>query len=328
MRIQLLAIVGCLLVLVPFIYSTPTASMAARSATSEACSPRGWAPQEFGLKDHTIFWYNGAYYLASIYLTTSRYEDRFAYARSVDLCSWEELDPILTERQTDTWDEFRIWAPFVFEEDGVYYLYYTGVTNEYTQSTMLATSTNPADPSAWIPRGMIFQPQHPGMSWQGAGHWSDARDPTVLKANGRYYLYYTGADQDRGIVGVATADNPVGPWRDWGAMIQGEGGMLESPGVIEYDGWYYLFYNHTDTAIGPQIHVGPTPTGPWSAPSDLQPGWAHEIWTAPDGTWMTSYLTSYSVTIRPVQWIGPAPARLFIAEQVWRSLVPVIRVGE
>ena len=45
---------------------------------------------------------------------------QFAYARSADLCNWETLTPILAERVPESWDENVIWAPFVYEEAGVF----------------------------------------------------------------------------------------------------------------------------------------------------------------------------------------------------------------
>ena len=86
----------------------------------EECENPGWFPTEFGLKDHSIFWYDGYYYIVSIFLPP---EDRFAYARSDNFCDWEVLSPILTERIPGAWDEMSIWAPFVFEEDGNYFHY-------------------------------------------------------------------------------------------------------------------------------------------------------------------------------------------------------------
>jgi hypothetical protein len=32
------------------------------------CTRPGWFPTDFGLKDHSIFWFDGYYYMVSIYL--------------------------------------------------------------------------------------------------------------------------------------------------------------------------------------------------------------------------------------------------------------------
>jgi hypothetical protein len=266
------------------------------------CAEPGWAPTHINLKDHTVFLYRDHYYLASIASPPAYDEDRFAYARSTDLCTWEDLGYILTNRSVGGWDDEQIWAPFVYEEDGIFWMFYTSVTTGKAQSILLATSTDPANPASWQAQSVILQPSHPGMIWEGRGTWSDARDPMVLKAGDRYYMYYTGLDAGGGIVGVATAERLVGPWRDQGATLTVPGAMLESPGVIENKGWYYLYYNRVKDRTGPAVQVGPSPLGPWSLPRPLGPGWAHEFWRARNGRWMASYLTVPDITIRPVSW--------------------------
>lgn len=266
------------------------------------CLYPGWHPAEFGLKDHTVFLYDDWYYLISIYLSPEHWEDRFAYARSQDLCTWQVLDPILTQRLPGAWDAFRVWAPFVIQEEGVFYLFYTGVTQEITQSIMLATSTNPADPASWQSQGMVFQPNHPTMIWPGRGFWSDARDPTVLPGENQYYLYYTGLDRAGGIIGVALAPSLAGPWNDAGPILTLPNAIPESAGVLSYQNHYYLYYHRTQTDPGAKVHVGDRPAGPWTQNAPLSPGWAHEFWQDRDGNWRTSYLTDYSVTIDRVIW--------------------------
>ncbi len=59
-------------------------------AQPAACARLGWFPTTFGLKDHTIFLVAGTYYLASIWLAPGHNEEQFAYARSTDLCHWED----------------------------------------------------------------------------------------------------------------------------------------------------------------------------------------------------------------------------------------------
>ncbi len=287
----------------------------------------GWFPDTFGLKDHTVFWHKDAYYIASIYLGEDEHEDRFAYATSADLCHWTLLDGILRDRPAGGWDEFRIWAPFVYEENGVYYLFYTGVTQSFAQSIMLATSSDPADAALWTRQGVVFQPSHSESVWGGFDTWSDCRDATVVKAGATYFMYYTGLDLDGGIVGLATAPYPAGPWTDWGALVTDANAMLESPTLVFYGGLYYLFYN----ASGPEgstelYHYGPTPAGPWSTALPLYPGWAHEIWTGPDQNWYTSFLTDYSVTIRPLTWNDfHVPPRPFIGPTIYRQFLPAMR---
>lgn len=314
--------------------------------TAPPCQKPGWFPTGFGLKDHTIFWHAGYYYLVSIYLPG---ETQFAYGRSTDLCTWETLAPILTERRAGSWDEYAVWAPHVFVENGVYYMYYTGVTNHYTQSILLATTTNPAEPASWEEQGVVFQPDHPGDNWQ-AGQWADCRDPAVFRIGPQLYLYYTAADETGGIIGLATAADPAGPWRDWGTVIDpvklpsisredpGEAAwqssaaympsriqtnIPESATIFYAHSSYYLFYHYSG---GDEVYrIGPSPAGPWSEPRTIAPGWAHEVWTGQAGQVYTSYLTSYAVTISPLTWnMAFDPPRPFIGSQVFNTILPLI----
>ena len=126
------------------------------------CEKKGWFPSNFGLKDHHVFIHDGYYYLISIFVpqetTNPLLQDRFAYARSLDLCSWEDLTPVLPDRTPGSWDEAAVWAPNVYQENGTYYLYYTGVTNDLTQSILLVTTSDPSDPESWTKQDMVFQP--------------------------------------------------------------------------------------------------------------------------------------------------------------------------
>lgn len=325
----ILFVVVILMIRTPrFVQGQNAISQKKSAAEWPPCEQPGWFPDEFDLKDHTVFWHDDYYYIASIYMGPLGWENRFAYARSENLCSWEDLGTILRNRPSDGWDSGSIWAPFVLEVNGTHYMYYTGVVTYRTQSIMLAATDTPEDPYSWQRYGMIFQPAHEGMVWPGEGRWSDCRDPTVRYWGSLYYLYYTGQDIDGGIVGLATSESPEGPWRDWGAILTIPNTMLESPTVVLYDGWYYLVYHRTD-GTGEEMRVGPSPAGPWSEAQLFRPGWAHEIWRTPDGKWMTSYLTNYQISIQSLSWDDAfSPAWPFIGEQVFHIWMPFLRQSE
>jgi hypothetical protein len=302
------------------------ATSRAAPETAPPCDRPGWFPEDFGLKDHTVFWHAGLYYIAAIYLAEEGREEQFAYGSSPDLCQWTDLGGILHERPAGEWDEFRIWAPYVFYEAGVYYLYYTGVTQAFAQSIMLATTANPADPGSWQRQGVVFQPSHEGSVWGGFDTWSDCRDPAVFKIGGLYHMYYTGLDLGGGIVGLATALGPAGPWTDWGPILTIPGAMPESPTLTHHAGLYYLFTTNSGGSMsGGVYHYGPTPAGPWSQAYQFRPGWAHELWTGQDGQDYASFLNSYAVNIRPLTWNEyHDPPRPFVGDTIHRLHVPLI----
>jgi beta-xylosidase len=292
-----------------------------RAAIENAnCDRLGWFPTGFGLKDHSVFRYDGFYYIVSIRIPD---EKGFAYARSTDLCNWEDLGLIINERVSGEGDEFAIWAPFVWNDNGIFYLYYTGVSRKYTQSIMLAVSDNPADPGSWKRLGTIFQPDHLGTLWK-AGRWADCRDATILKVRDVYHMFYTGRDATGPIVGLAISEHLVGPWYDRGSILDfpRQHAMAESPTVVSYAGAYYLIYNNT--RHGEEYRIGLSITGPWSDAFPLFPGWAHEIWVGQNGLVYTSYLQDYEITIDRIGWdTFYNPPRLFVGS--YRIYIPTLR---
>jgi len=289
------------------------------------CDKPGWFPEDFGLKDHSIFIYDGYYYLISIYVPLDTddplAQDRFAYARSTDFCTWEQLDYVLANRVPGTRDEASIWAPYVFEEDDTYYLFYTGVTQKVTQSILLATSIDPSDPLSWQTRGVVFQPDHSGMIWV-EDEWADCRDPMVIKKNDVYYLYYTGLDETGGIIGVAESTSLMGTWVDQGSVTEPDPTtMRESPFVLSRDGIYYLFYNFP--TIGEYYQTRTSHLEPWSEKIALRPGWANEFFSGMDGKLYSSYLTDFTVTISPVSWDRLfSPPRPVLSENIYYQFLP------
>jgi beta-xylosidase len=296
-------------------------------AKSDECETLGWFPEDFGLKDHSVFTYNGYYYIVSINVPVEEY---FAYARSSDLCHWEDLSPVLSNGVGE-WDTVAIWAPDVFLHDGTYYMYYTGVKGSYpnlTQSILLATTTNPADPDSWETKlDFVFQPDHHDMVWEDSS-WADCRDPMVERVGDTFYMYYTGKDSTGGIVGLATAESPSGPWMDTGSILSiDQGEMAESPIVWEANGGFYLFYNRLSNSRpqGEVYHFGPSPMGPWNDATLIHPGWAHEIWLGMDGRTYTSYLTDYSISIQPLIFNHIfQPPRPLIGDQINEFFLPII----
>lgn len=317
------------LALIGILFSITLASVTGQVAFASAASPcerPGWFPTDFGLKDHAVFWYDGYYYIISTYVspvsTSPLLQDRFVYARSQDFCAWEELEPVLAQRTPGAWDEAAIWAPFVYYEDGIYFLYYTGVTETWTQSIMLATSTDPSDPHSWLKWGMIFQPSHSGAVWKD-NHSADCRDPFVLKLGEVYYLYYTGRDKKGGIIGLASAPTPVGPWTDLGGVVAPvEDEMLESPFLVNYQGRYFLFYNLS--LEGEYYRVSERHDGGFGETTPFTPGWAHEFWQSLSGEWYTSYLTDYSVTINRLTWIASDPPQPIIEWARSKLYLPLV----
>src|SRR5215210_7683518 len=119
------------------------------AATSVAAPPcfNAWSLPNVKLKDHTLFKYQDYYYLVATRIELPAKDERgeytFAYARTRDFCTWENLGTVLGPGAPGGPDESYIWAPYVVEEDGAFFMFYTGVNRYIAQSIMLATTTNP-----------------------------------------------------------------------------------------------------------------------------------------------------------------------------------------
>lgn len=288
-----------------------------RTAAHAPCHS-SWSLPDVKLKDHSIFAYEGFYYIAAIRIDLpapdGRGEYTFAYARTRDFCSWESLGTILGRGNEGEADESYIWAPHVVQQDATFFMFYTGVNRHLAQSIMLATSTNPANPQSWTRQGVVFRPSHEGMVYPGPKNHSDTRDPMILRHDNRYFMYYTGLDVSGGIVGVAMADRLSGPWRDLGAVLRvPPETMAESPFVVSHANFYYLYYNATGgTGKGPRWHWAPSPFGPWQAAVGEPLGWAHDFYNT--GTaWLVSYVigNGQAIQVTTVRWntstTPPAP---------------------
>lgn len=288
----------------------------ANVAAPSACALTVFTRPNTKLRDHTLFKFGDYFYLAAIANINNSGEQTFAYARTKDFCEWQSMGAALTVGKTGSPDESKIWAPHVVQEGDTFYMFYTGVTNAGTQSIMLATSKNPADPSSWVKQGVVFVPNHAGMIYPGPGSFSDARDAMVLKYNGVYYMYYTGRDQTGGILGVAKSNSINGPWIDYGAMLALPANeMPESPYVIERNNKFYLYYNHT--GIGEVYRVADLPIGLW-ANETKEPsyGWANDFYND-NGQWYASYIygDADGIKVEPLRW-GGSPERPLIGYMI------------
>ncbi len=266
------------------------------------CPP--WWPPGATVKDHTIAHDNGYYWLIAMKSDLEESQDTFICAQSEDLCHWEYRGEVLHTGGPGTWNEEAIWAPYLLKEQEQWYMFYTGVTPAICQSIFLATSDDPGGASSWMDQGVVFQPSHPDIIWSGGDHWSDCRDPMVLKVDDTYYMYYTASCLEGGCIAVATSSTLMGPWEDEGPIYVAATGMPESPFVLEREGVYYLFFNN----IGEQYATATDPRGPWQDRGILRVEgakglvvWANEFLQV-EGEWITSFLISgYSVFVR---WLG------------------------
>jgi len=140
--------------------------------------------------------------------------------------------------------------PFVVANGGEFIAY---ATNDGINLPMLVSR----DLVTWTPVGDTAGKRLDGMPvlapWVKAGRtWA----PEVMRVGNRWLLYYTASHRKKNVqcIGVASADNPRGPFRDSSAepmVCQFDlGGTIDANPFRDADGKLYLYYKSDGNAVG------------------------------------------------------------------------------
>lgn len=184
-------------------------------------------------------------------------------------------------------DGYYVWCGTMTRgDDGLYYMYFSfwekrlGFDAWVTHSKIgYAVATDP-----------FGEMEYCGIALDGRGFGWDAdcvHNPSVIKHNGKYYLYYMGNygngeywdHRNHQRVGVAVADSPKGPFRRFDEPVidvspTGHDSLMTSnPSVTEGpDGRFYMIYKAVENngklpkggAVVCGIAVADAPVGPFS----------------------------------------------------------------
>lgn len=165
--------------------------------------------------------------------------------QSLSDSSWKPMGIAMMADTTLHEAEGGLQAPYVFEEDGTYYMFYGDWNN-----ICLATSKD----------GKTFQRviNQEGTAALFSGPLYNARDPMVIKIDSVYYCYYTAHNQNdsgsgepqsaifcRTSVNLKDWADPIVVSRGGSVMKQSNwyGGDAESPFVVRLNNQYVLFRN-------------------------------------------------------------------------------------
>jgi len=183
-------------------------------------------------------------------------------------------------------DGWHVWCGSMVQgEDGLYYLFFSrwpeslGHKAWVTHSEVAyAVSQDPLGPYTYK-----------GIALQGSGgdNW-DAdviHNPTVIKINGKYYMYYTGnkgngeywVHRNNQRIGVAVADVPSGPWKRFDRPVidispgSWDHLMTSNPTVTQmYDGKVLMVYKGVGNGELPKggavvcgVAIADNPEGPF-----------------------------------------------------------------
>lgn len=175
-------------------------------------------------------------------------------------------NPILTPGPEGSWDGRIIEAADAFKDFGTYYLYYHGSGGPGYQ-VGVATATHPLGPFKKYGDKPILE-RGPEGGWEDR-HVACAM---VLKeGTDRYIMWYSGMghseEHRKWSIGLATADNALGPWEKYeGNPILEDFGYVG--GVVKVKGKYYLYTAHPIGSTGPDyspmsLATAEKPEGQW-----------------------------------------------------------------
>lgn len=235
-------------------------------------------PQGTRTKDFALVKHDGEFHVfyirRQIEVPFEQTEVDFGHAVSRDLYVWTHLPPILAVRDS-SWDRHHVWAPSIVCRDSVYYLFYTGVTDEPAgprlwQKTGIATST---DLMNWnrLDQPILTCEQTPWVFCDSMSAATAFRDPCVVPdavQPGRWLMVYSAfptSDETSMVAGLATSGGDFQEWEDhsplWITHRPTTGnGLVESPSLFEHDGLYYLFFT-TSHMQQLRFAVTPDPAG-------------------------------------------------------------------
>lgn len=187
-------------------------------ARVEDCLEKGYAPRGYALADFTVIRTGGLWHLFHIprnphpecwgYHPAN--EHWFGHAVSRDLDTWITLDPVLANDPSLPQENGHLWAPFVLEHEGTFYMYYAGVGERVSQRLAWPNSALAAHPPSPPYQTMCMatskdpelqkwtrykgNPILAGSDW----HWHNPdgtvhniRDPHVVWVGSHFLMAYT-----------------------------------------------------------------------------------------------------------------------------------------
>jgi len=184
--------------------------------------------------DPTIIRVDKNYYAAG---TSSDFAPHYPLYHSVDLINWERIGSCLIE--TPQWASGSFWAPELFYNDGIYYLYYTAKRKTDNVSCIgVATTTDIR--RGFTDRGILID-------------WGkEAIDAFVFKdSDAKLYICWKayGLNKERPIEILASelSTDGLSLIGDQFSLTRYDEGWVgsgdEGPCLVKKNGYYYLFYS-------------------------------------------------------------------------------------
>ena len=110
----------------------------------------------------------------------------------------------------------------------------TATSSEWAPLYPILHSKNLVD---WETVGHVFPDKAP--AWAEAHFWA----PEITYDKGKYYIYYTAKKKGGNLcIGVASATNPTGPYKDHGALVCQEVGSIDAFPIRDEKGELYMVW--------------------------------------------------------------------------------------
>lgn len=168
----------------------------------------------------------------------------------------------------------NIYAPEVLFDNGIYRMWFGGQGKDGHDRIQLAESV---DGKKWVTKGVVLEDKK-------ANH---VNDPTVVKVDGTYWMYYTRADKDiRDDIAVAISNDGI-KWSQKGVVLRPTSAgkwdslLVGRPSVLYENGLFRMWYDgRKDLPLG-----APAEDVPKSSTSVRSVGYAESNngidWTRP-----------------------------------------------
>ena len=185
-------------------------------------------------------------------------EVSFAHATSRDLLGEWKLHPEVIEL-SGVWPEIsHVYAPYVIEHDGLFYMFYCATDEMTTQRICLATSKDLYQWERYAGNPVIvpsvFWSKWPGFGLDAPddGSFGGCRDPHIIKLDdGRFVAYWVSRLQEKFakdmVCVAASISHDLIHWQEIGPVFRMKAWHqpltmeVESPCVLFKDGRYWLF---------------------------------------------------------------------------------------
>ena len=191
-------------------------------------------------------------------------------------------NPLLIPGKPGAWDDGMCEMCDILKDDGKYYLYYHATGRGESYRVGVAVSDSPLGPFVKHGTEPILD-----LSFGDGNDRYIACGSILKESTGKYYLFYSlqqKNDELNYYIGLATADNPLGPFTKYeGNPIMKNFGYVG--GVTKRGGKYYMFNEYpTRVQAADYGHISyataDRPEGPWTPCKD-EPVMPVEDW----GTW-------------------------------------------